>query len=112
MAPETLSLAGKSALVTGSGRENGIGAAIARTFAKNGAAVALHYVSEGSKSKAEKVAADITKEYGTRTTVVQGPVGNQQAAREMVAQALKGLAVDHIDILGKSWRETLQKTSI
>jgi NAD(P)-dependent dehydrogenase (short-subunit alcohol dehydrogenase family) len=50
MAAETLSLAGKTALVTGSSRENGIGAAIARALAQNGASVAIHYVSEHLKA--------------------------------------------------------------
>lgn len=101
MAPDNLSLAGKTALITGSGRENGVGAAIARGFARNGADVALHYVSEGSKPRAEKLAADLAKEFGTRTTVVHGSVAESEVAREMVSQALKGLDADHIDILGK-----------
>ena len=107
MAPDTLSLAGKTALITGSGRENGVGAAIARGFAKNGAAVAIHYVSEESKPRAEKFAANIANEFRTKTTVVHGSVRDYKATREMVSQALRGLDVDHIDILGKLWRETL-----
>jgi len=101
MAPDTLSLAGKTALITGSGRENGVGAAIARGFARNGAAVAIHYVSEGSKPRAEKVAASIANEFGAKTTVVHGSVSDYKATREMVSGVLKGLDVDHIDILGK-----------
>jgi len=100
MTPETLSLAGKFALVTGSSKENGIGAAIARSLARNGAAVAIHYVSESSKSLAEGVAANITKDFGTRTTVVQGAVEKVGAAKAIVADTLKGLDTDHIDILG------------
>ena len=101
MAPDTLSLAGKTALVTGSGRENGVGAAIAKGFARNGAAVALHYVSEGSKPRAEKLAAAIAKEFGVKTTVVTGSVSDQQATKDIVSSALRGLGADHIDILGK-----------
>lgn len=107
MAPDTLSLAGKTALITGSGRENGVGAAIARGFARNGAGVAIHYVSEGSKPRAEKLAANIANEFGTKTTIIHGSVSDYKATREMVSQALKGLDVDHIDILGKLWCETL-----
>ena len=59
MAVDTLSLAGKTALVTGSGRGTGIGAAIARALARNGASVAIHYVSEDSKARAEKIAVNI-----------------------------------------------------
>ena len=100
MAAETLSLAGKTALITGSGRESGIGAAIARTLARNGASVAIHYVSEESKARAEKVAIDINQEFGTKTTVVQGRVENYDTAKSMVEQILKAFDVDHIDILG------------
>jgi NAD(P)-dependent dehydrogenase (short-subunit alcohol dehydrogenase family) len=100
MAPETFSLAGKTALITGSGRENGIGAAIAKAFARNGAFVAIHYVSEQTKARAEKLATDIAQEFGTKTTVVQGCVENHSTAKKMVEQALKGLNTDHIDILG------------
>ncbi|KAJ5546550.1 short-chain dehydrogenase [Penicillium frequentans] len=99
MSADTLSLAGKTALVTGSGRETGIGAAIARAFARNGASVAIHYVSEGSKARAEKVATDINKEFGTKTTVVQGGVENYDTAKNMVEQILEAFGVDHIDIL-------------
>ena len=59
MAVDTLSLAGKTALVTGSGRGTGIGAAISRAMARNGASVAIHYVSEDSKARAEKIAIDM-----------------------------------------------------
>lgn len=103
MPADTLSLAGKTALVTGSGRETGIGAAIARALARNGASVAIHYVSEGSKARAEKVAMDISQEFGTKTTVVQGGVENPDAAKSMVEQILRAFGVDHIDILGMSW---------
>ncbi|KAF4250498.1 hypothetical protein CNMCM8980_000866 [Aspergillus fumigatiaffinis] len=99
MSADTLSLAGKTALVTGSGRETGIGAAIARALARNGASVAIHFVSESSKARAEKVAVDINKEFGTKTTVVQGGVENYDTARNMVEQILKAFSVDHIDIL-------------
>ncbi|KAK4066317.1 uncharacterized protein Triagg1_8149 [Trichoderma aggressivum f. europaeum] len=99
MAAETLSLAGKTALITGSGRETGIGAAIARAFARNGAAVAIHYVSEGSKARAEKVAADISREFGTTTTVVQGSLEKASTSTKIVQETLEGLNADHIDIL-------------
>ena len=104
MAAETLSLAGKFALVTGSSKEHGIGAAIARSLARNGASVAIHYVSESSKSKAEAVAANITKEFGTKTTVVRGAVEEVGTAKTIVEDTLKGLDTDHIDILGMLWR--------
>lgn len=56
MTPDTLSLAGKVAIVTGSGRENGIGAAIANALARNGAAMTINYVSNASAPRAAAVA--------------------------------------------------------
>lgn len=103
MSVDTLSLAGKTALVTGSGRETGIGAGIARALARNGASVAIHYVSQNSAARAAKVAADLKKEFGTKTTVVQGGVETYEAAKNMVEQILKAFSVDHIDILGMSF---------
>lgn len=102
MSPDTLSLAGKTALVTGSGKETGIGAAIARALARNGANVAVHYVSENSKPRAEKVASDLAKEYGNQTTVVSGGVQSYENAKNMVERILGAFSVDHVDILGMS----------
>ncbi|KAI9148257.1 Versicolorin reductase [Paramyrothecium foliicola] len=99
MSADTLSLAGKVALVTGSGRENGIGAAIARAFARNGASVAVHYVSEESRPRAEKVAEDLATEYGAKTTVVQGAVQDPEAARRMVKETLNAFSATQLDIL-------------
>ncbi|KAL7902932.1 hypothetical protein HDV63DRAFT_412082 [Trichoderma sp. SZMC 28014] len=99
MTADTLSLKGKTALITGSGRENGIGAAIARAFARNGADVAIHYASEGSKPRAEKVAADIRREFGTKVTVVQGAVEKASNATKIIKETLEGLGASHIDIL-------------
>ncbi|KAI1814992.1 hypothetical protein GGS20DRAFT_576464 [Poronia punctata] len=99
MSPDTLSLAGKVALITGSGRENGIGAAIARAFARNGAAVAIHYVSESSKASAEKVAGNLAQTFGVKTTVVNGNIANPKTAESIVEQTLKELDATHINIL-------------
>ncbi|KAH8883306.1 short chain dehydrogenase reductase [Thozetella sp. PMI_491] len=99
MTADTLSLAGKTALITGSGRENGLGAAVARAFARNGAFVAIHHVSDSSKSRAEAVAASISKEFGVKTTVVRGAVEEYGVAERVVRQALEGLGVTHLDIL-------------
>lgn len=96
----SLSLRGKVAFVTGSGRENGIGAAIARALAQHGADVAIHYVSESSQARAEAVAANICGDFGVRATVVRGPVQDRGAAFRMVQEAMHGLESDHIDILG------------
>ncbi|KAJ1559639.1 hypothetical protein HK405_009856 [Cladochytrium tenue] len=99
MAPETLSLAGKVAFVTGSSREHGIGAAIAKALARNGASVAIHCSYEESRSLAEQVASSLSKEFGTKTTVVVGKVQNFDDAKAMIEQILGDFGAAHIDIL-------------
>ena len=103
MAVDTLSLRGKVALVTGSGRENGIGAAIAAALARNGASVAVHYTSESSRARAEQVAGDLAKQFGAPTTVCRGALENSACAADIVRQVLVGLGADHIDILGEHY---------
>lgn len=105
---DTLSLAGKVALITGSGKTGGIGAAIARTFAKNGASVIIHYVSDSSKESALKISASIKADFKVKSTVVCGRVDQQERARDVVAQALADLKTPHIDILS----ECLTATSV
>jgi NAD(P)-dependent dehydrogenase (short-subunit alcohol dehydrogenase family) len=99
MVADNLSLAGKVAIVTGSGRENGIGAAIATTLARNGAAVTINYVSEASKPRAQSVAEKIRAE-GGKATVIRAAV-DQEGAQKLVDGTLKAFGTDHIDILGK-----------
>lgn len=48
ISPDTLSLAGKVVVITGSGRENGIGPAMAVALARYGAAVTINHVSDSS----------------------------------------------------------------
>ena len=96
---DTSSLSGKVAIVTGSGRENGIGAAIAFALARDGASVAVNYVSDGSAARAEKVAAKI-RSYGVGAVAVQADVATPEGAQSLVEQTLTALGTDHIDILG------------
>ncbi|XXG94327.1 hypothetical protein Hte_000581 [Hypoxylon texense] len=99
MPADTLSVAGKIAIVTGSGRENGIGAAIARGLARNGASVAIHYVSEDVTPRAQALAQSIRDEFGVAVAVVQADVSTPEGANKIVTETLKQLGVDHIDIL-------------
>jgi short chain dehydrogenase len=100
MVADTLSLTGKVALITGSGRENGIGGAIAKILAKNGASVVIHYVSSSSASRAHALADSLRKSNAT-AVVVQGDLSTEEGTAKIVSDALKALETDKIDILGK-----------
>lgn len=96
MSPDTLSLAGKVAIITGSGRENGIGAAIAVALARNGAAVTINHVSDSSAPRAEAIASNIRKE-GGKAIVIQANV-DEVGARKLADGTIE--AFGGIDILG------------
>lgn len=98
MPVDTLSLEGKVAIVTGSGRENGIGAGIAFALARNGAAVTINYTSESTAERAHGVAQKI-KADGGKATVVRASV-DEEGASFLVSETLKAFGSDHIDILG------------
>lgn len=99
---DSLSLAGKTAIVTGSGKENGIGAAIALALARNGARVAINYVSEATAPRAAKVAASIEAVGGKGSAaIIQQDVTTPEGTKKLVAETIKAFGVDRIDILGK-----------
>lgn len=87
-----IDLQGKVALVTGASR--GIGAAVARGMAEQGAAVVINYLQ--SKDKAETLQNEITRA-GGRAMVFQADVRDRSAVDNMVAAAEKELGP--IDIL-------------
>ena len=76
-------LAGKVAVVTGASK--GIGAAIAKGLAREGAAVVVNYAS--SKAGAEAVVAAITAS-GGKAVAVQGDVSQAAQARALVEAAV------------------------
>ncbi|SPO01859.1 related to 3-oxoacyl-[acyl-carrier-protein] reductase [Cephalotrichum gorgonifer] len=98
MTADTLSLHGKVAIVTGSGRENGIGAGIALALARNGASVVVNYVSESSKDRAANVC-ETLREAGGQAIAVRAAVDTIEGARDLVRQTLEGFKTGHIDIL-------------
>lgn len=99
MTADSFSLAGKVAIITGSGRENGIGAAIARSLASNGAAVVINHVSESSESRAAEVVKHIESD-GGRVVSIRADVSDPEGARSLVSKALEAFQVGKIDILG------------
>lgn len=85
-------LKGKAALVTGGGR--GIGAAIARRLAADGAAVAITYVSAPDRAKA--VVAEI-EALGGKALAIHAPAQDAAAVVSAVDEAAK--AFGRLDIL-------------
>jgi len=97
----SLSQAGKIAIITGSGRENGIGAATAKLLAVAGARVVINYVSESTVSRAAKVVSDIEAAAGKGSVVcIQADQTTAEGVERLVQGTLKAFGVDHIDILG------------
>lgn len=85
-------LANQVAIVTGASK--GIGAAIAKRFAAEGAAVVVNYAS--SKSGADAVVAEITKA-GGRAVAVQADVSQQVEIDRLLAETQR--AFGRLDIL-------------
>jgi 3-oxoacyl-[acyl-carrier protein] reductase len=85
-------LAGKVAVVTGASK--GIGAAIAKQLAADGASVVVNYAS--SKSGADKVVSEITAQ-GGKAVAVQGDVSKKADVERLFAETKK--AFGQLDIL-------------
>ncbi|HTH53383.1 MAG TPA: glucose 1-dehydrogenase [Edaphobacter sp.] len=85
-------LQGKIAVVTGASK--GIGADIAKGFAKEGASVVVNYAS--SKEGAEKVVAEITAQ-GGKAVAIQGDVAKEADVQRLFAETKK--AFGGLDIL-------------
>ena len=76
-----LGLKGKTVLVTGGSR--GIGAAICEEFAREGADVAINYMS--SARAAEELAARLEADYGVRSLAVQADMGDEDMVEDMIS---------------------------
>ena len=84
-------LNGKVAIVTGASK--GIGAAIARTFAEAGAAVAVNYAS--NKADAERVVGEITKA-GGKAVAIQADVAKRADVERLFKETNEKLGRPHI----------------
>ncbi|MFI0847535.1 SDR family oxidoreductase [Mesorhizobium sp. IMUNJ 23232] len=85
-------LKGMAALITGG--DSGIGRAIAVLFAREGADVAIHYLSEHKDAEATKTAVEAE---GRRCVLVAGDVSKRVDCRKAVAATVK--AFGRLDVL-------------
>jgi NAD(P)-dependent dehydrogenase (short-subunit alcohol dehydrogenase family) len=85
-------LAGKVALVTGA--DSGIGRAVAALFAREGADVAIAYLSEDRDAEDTKAAVEAE---GQRSILIRGDLGDADFARQAVASTVAELG--RLDIL-------------
>src|SRR5258706_14745214 len=92
MSTQSKKLAGKVAVITGASK--GIGAAIAKHLAAEGASVVVNYAS--SKSGADKVVAEITSA-GGRAVAVQADVARKADIERLFAETRKAFGA--LDVL-------------
>jgi len=89
-------LSGMVVMITGA--SGGIGSAIARGFASEGARLALHYRSD--RANAER----LQREIGAECLLVQADLGNEAQARRAFASALKHFGrIDTLIANAGSW---------
>ncbi len=87
-------LEGKVAIITGAGRPDGIGAAIAKNFAWAGARLVLNYHSDDASAQA--VAAEVGRD-GCQVALVKGDVSQAEVAQRLVEEATERFG--RVDIL-------------
>jgi 3-oxoacyl-[acyl-carrier protein] reductase len=86
-------LKGKIALITGGSR--GIGAAIVRRFAQEGAHVAFTYVSERSKEASEALALECSQ-MGVKVQAYASDAGSFAAAEQLIQQVVEDFGGLHV----------------
>lgn len=98
-------LEGKVALITGG--DSGIGRSVAILYAKEGADVAIVYLSEKQDAEETK---RLVEEQGKRCITLQGDVGDEQFCQNAVQQTINELG--HLDILINNAAEQHPQQSI
>jgi NAD(P)-dependent dehydrogenase (short-subunit alcohol dehydrogenase family) len=98
-------LEGKVALITGG--DSGIGRAVAILYAKEGADVAIMYLSEDQDAEQTK---RLVEAEGKRCLMIKGDVGDEQFCQQAVQQTVQELG--HLDILINNAAEQHPQESI
>lgn len=97
-------LTGLSALITGG--DSGIGRAIAICFAREGANVAINYLSEDSDASDT---AAIAEKSGAKTAVIGGDLREESFCDHLVDQTIKQLGGIDILVNNAAYQETAEK---
>ena len=98
-------LSGRVAIITGG--DSGIGRAVAISFAKEGADIAIIYLNEHSDAKETK---QLVEEHGRKCLLLAGDVGEEKFCKKAVDQTVKELG--GVDILVNNASEQHPQKSI
>jgi len=99
--PSTLSLSGRTAIVTGGSR--GIGKGISLELARRGASIAIVYANAARSSTADATVAEIhALGTGAKAIAIQADLSDVASPAKIVKETLQGLKTDKIHILGTS----------
>jgi 3-oxoacyl-[acyl-carrier protein] reductase len=105
-----IDLLGRVAIVTGASGD--LGRVMARTLARAGADVAVHYL--GNKEKAESVAMDV-RQFGRRAMIVQGDVTSLDSVLAMRDAIKSELGHIHVAVanavIQTTWKSILDQTA-
>lgn len=98
-------LKGKVALITGG--DSGIGRAVARAFAREGADVVICYLSEHEDAQETK---QMVEQEGRKCLTIAGDIGNEEFCKQIIERVVKEFG--HLDILVNNAAEQHEKESI